>query len=195
MFRLRVHTIVQSAWLEYLTGTERQEDCRSACGKPPLNFHLIDTQRERGQIALFLLIVQPDQVTVVGVGDTIHRIDDVFQLLFRGGGMHQKDCDHEHLFIMVLQILQQLFRFLAERHQIGRQNIHIETGAHRPLLFVNLCLVQIAQFPLDRFQRGPLVECFGVNADNLAAFDIQQRIEQGIVNLGGPDLQKGNRAA
>ena len=51
-------------------------------------------------------------------------------------------------------------------------------------------LVQIAQFPLDRFQRGPLVECFGVNADNLAAFDIQQRIEQGIVNLGGPDLQK-----
>ena len=106
VLRLRIDTVVKAARLEHLTGAERQKDCRPAGGKAALDLHLVHTQGQGRYKTLFLLIVQPDQVAVVGVGDAVHRIDDVFQLLFGWRGMHQKDCDHKHLFIVVLQILQ-----------------------------------------------------------------------------------------
>ena len=58
--------------------------------------------------------------------------------------MHQKDCDHEHLFIMVLQILQQLFRLFSKSHKVRRKNVHVKAGAHRPFLLVDFGLIQIA---------------------------------------------------
>ena len=56
------------------------------------------------------------------------------------------------------------------------------------------CLVQIAQFPFHGFQRSALVKRFRVDADDLAAFDIQKRVQQRVIQLRGLDLQKGNRA-
>ena len=63
---------------------------------------------------------------------------------------------------MVLQILQKFLGFLSECHKIRRQDVHIKAGTDGPFLLVNLCLVQIAQFTLDRFQGGILVEGFGM---------------------------------
>ena len=159
-----------------------------------MDFHLVHAQGQGRHKALFLLIVQPDQVAVVGVGNAVHRIDDIFQLLFGGRGMHQKDCNHEHLFIMVLQILQQFFRFLPEGHKVRGKNVHVKAGAHRPFLLVNFGLIQVTQLPFDGLERGPLVERLCVDTDDLAALYIKKCVQQRVIQFGGLDLQKGNRA-
>ena len=86
--------------------------------------------------------------------------------------MDNQDCDHKHFLVMVLQILQKFLGFLSECHKIRRQDVHIKAGTDGPFLLVNLCLVQIAQFTLDRFQGGILVEGFGMDADDLASLHV-----------------------
>ena len=63
--------------------------------------------------------------------------------------MGNENRDKEHLFVVVLQILQQLLGFLAEGHKVRRQNIHIKPGTNRPFLLIDFRLVQITQFTLD----------------------------------------------
>ena len=144
-----IQPIVDAAGLEHLAGTERQKDCRPAGGKPTLDLHLIDTDRQCGHKALFLLVVQTDEVAVMGIGDTVCGVNQVLQLLTGGCRMGNEDRDKKHLFIVVLQILQKLLGFLTEGHKVGRQNVHIKAGTNRSFLLVDFCLVQIAQFPLD----------------------------------------------
>ena len=90
--------------------------------------------------------------------------------------MDNQDCDHKHFLVMVLQILQKFLGFLAECHKVGRQDVHIKTGADSPFLFVDLCLVQITQLALDCFQSGILVEGFGMDADDLASLHVQNAV-------------------
>ena len=86
--------------------------------------------------------------------------------------MDNQDRNHEHLFIVILQIFQQFLGFLAECHKVRRQNVHIKTGADSPFLFVYLCLIQVAQLAFNRFQGSVLVKGFGMDTDNLASLHI-----------------------
>ena len=194
MSGLCVQPVIQAARLKHLAGTEGKEDCGAAGSKPALHLYLVDAQRQRRHIALLLLVVQTDKVAVVGAGHAVYRMDNILQLLLCGCDVYQQNRHHEQLFIVVLQVLQQLFRLLAEGHEVGRKNVHIEAGTHGPLLFVDLGLIQVTQLPLDRFQRRALIQRLGVDADDLAGVGIQQRVQKGIVNFGGPDLQEGDRA-
>ena len=144
-----IQPVVDAAGLEHLAGTERQENCCPAGGKPTLDLHLIDTDRQCGHKALLLLVVQTDEVAVMGIGDTVCGVDQVLQLLAGGCRMGNENRDKEHLFVVVLQILQQLLGFLAEGHKVRRQNIHIKPGTNRPFLLIDFRLVQITQFTLD----------------------------------------------
>ena len=130
----------------------------------------------------------------MGIGDTVCGVNQVLQLLTGGCRMGNEDRDKKHLFIVVLQILQKLLGFLTEGHKVGRQNVHIKAGTNRSFLLVDFCLVQIAQFPFHGFQRSALVKRLCVDADDLAAFDIKKCVQQRVIQFGGLDLQKGNRA-
>ena len=136
--------------------------------------------------------VQPFQRAVVFLGDSLRLEHAVFQLLPGTGGIHHQKGDQEHALIMALQVFQQLFGFSAVGGQIGRQDVDVVSGADGFLLFVNFALIQLGNFALDLPDGRRLVDGLDVQADDQAAFHVEEVRQHPVVQLRGQDLQKGN---
>ena len=189
-----VQTVIQgfALRLKQLLCGKRNEDGRAAGGQSPLDFDLIKPQRQRRHHSFFLLKVQPFQRTVVLLSDPLRLEHAVFQLLPGTGGVHHQKGDQEHALVMALQVFQQLFGLSAVGGQIGGKNVDVVPGADGFLLLLDLALIQLGNFSLDLPDGRRLVDGLDVQADDQAAFHVEEVRQHPVVQLRGKDLQEGN---
>ena len=103
-----------------LLGQKWNENRGAAGRQAPLDLHGVEAEGERGHKALFLLEVQPPDCAVVFLRDTRYSEKLIFKLFPGGSHIDNKEGQKKHSLISALQILQQRFGVLAERHKVGR---------------------------------------------------------------------------
>ena len=179
--------------LEQLLRGEGHEDGRGAGGQRALNFQLVYAQRQRGRQRLLLLEVQAGELAVVFLRHALRLKDHVFKRLpVRTGVEHQKR-DQKHALVSALQILQQLFGLRAVGGQVAGQDVHVVSGAHRPLLLLHLGLVQIGDLALDLLDGRVLVDGLDMHGDDEACVDVQKIGQHAVVEFRRENLKDAYR--
>ena len=135
-----VQTVVQAflTVVEQLLRSKRHKNCRAAGGQSPLNFDLAVCQRQRGHKPLLLLKIQPAQFAVVLLRNADRLKDVGFQFLLGLTGVQHQKSDKEHPLVLTLQFFQQGFCIPPVSRQIGRQHVHVVSGADGFFLFLDL---------------------------------------------------------
>ena len=127
------------------------------------------------------------------LGDTRCLEDVVVQL---AGGIrcvqHQKR-HQEHPLVAALQILQELFRLVAVSCQIGRDYIHVISGADSLFLFLDFAAVQVGDFTFHRLDGLHLVHRLDVQIHDQAAFHVQEVRQHPVIQLRGQNLHEADR--
>ena len=134
-----VQTVVQAflTVVEQLLRSKRHKNCRAG-GQSPLNFDLAVCQRQRGHKPLLLLKIQPAQFAVVLLRNADRLKDVGFQFLLGLTGVQHQKSDKEHPLVLTLQFFQQGFCIPPVSRQIGRQHVHVVSGADGFFLFLDL---------------------------------------------------------
>ena len=135
-----VQTVVQAflTVVEQLLRSKRHKNCRAAGGQSPLNFDLTVCQRQAAHQPLLLLKIQPAQFAVVLLGNADRLKHVGFQFLLGLAGVQHQKRDEEHPLVLTLQFFQQGFCIPPISRQIGRQHVHVVSGADGFFLFLNL---------------------------------------------------------
>ena len=103
--------------------------------------------------------------------------------------IHHKDSDKEHPLIPGLQVFQKVLRFFPIGHKVRRQHIHVVTGTHRPLLLLNLHLVQVRDFTLDHLDGRGLVNGLDMDIHIDTLIHIQKICQHTVGQFRCEDLQ------
>ena len=91
-------------------------------------------QRQAAHQPLLLLEVKAAQFAVVFLCNADRLKHVGFQFLLGLAGVQHQKCDEEHPLVLRLQFFQQGFCISSIGRQIGRQNVHIVSGADGFLL-------------------------------------------------------------
>ena len=192
----RVDPVIErfAAGLEKLLRRERHKDGNRAGRQPTAEVQRILAQRKAGNQGVFLLEIQPDQRAVHRLRDALCLQDVVFKLALRVRRVDDDQRKQEHALIVALQVLQQLFRFLAVSRQIGGNDVHIVSGADGFFLFLDFGAVKLGDLVLDRFDGFRLVERMNVHGNEQAAFHIEKVFQRAVAEFGRENLQIGRGA-
>ena len=103
---LGVQPVIQGvAALKQFLRHERDENCHAGSSQRPLDFDLIQSQRQTAHNALFLLEVKAGQRTVVFLRHASGTENIVVQLPCGVPVVEYKECSKEKTFIAVLQLV------------------------------------------------------------------------------------------
>ena len=146
------------AALKKLLRYKRHEHGHAGSGKAPLNFDLVDAQRQAAHKALFLLVVQTDKGTVVFLRHTGGLKHVVAQFLLGVGHVQHKECQHEKALVAGLQFCQQLLGVLPVGGKVAGQYVHIVAAADGLFLLLYLHGVKVGDLALDGLNGLGLVD-------------------------------------
>ena len=137
--------------------------------------------------------VEPCELTVIFLCDTGCLEDVVAELLLVVCGVEHEERHKEHTLISALKILQDFLCLVAVGSKVGRNDVHIITGANRLFLFLNGHLLQIGDLALDRLDCLGLVNRLNVHRNDQTGFHIEEVSEHTVVEFGSENLQKRHR--
>ena len=160
------------AALKKLLRHKRHEHGHAGSGKAPLNFDLVDAQRQAAHKTLFLLVVQTDKGTVVFLRHTGGLKHIVAQLLFGVGHVQHKECQHEKALISGLQLGQQLLGVLPVGGKVAGQYVHIVAAADGLFLLLYLHGVKVGDLALDGLDGLRLIDGLHMEVHQNAAVRI-----------------------
>ena len=189
-----VDAVVQRllAVLKKLLGRERHEDGGGAGSQPPLNFHLVQPQRQRGHQAFLLLEVQPGQLAVVLLRDGAGLEDVVAQLAGIVGGVQHQERHQEHPLVAALQVLQQLLGLGPVGGKVGGDDVHVIPGADGLFLFLDLAAVQVGDLALHRLDGLHLIHRLDVQVDDERTFHIEKVRQHTVIQFRGQNLHEAD---
>ena len=189
-----VDAVVQRllAVLKKLLGRERHEDGGGAGSQPPLNFHLVQPQRQRGHQAFLLLEVQPGQLAVVLLRDGAGLEDVVAQLAGIVRRVQHQERHQEHPLVAALQVLQQLLGLGPVGGKVGGDDVHVIPGADGLFLFLDLAAVQVGDLALHRLDGLHLIHRLDVQIHNEGTFHIEKIRQHTVIQFRGQNLHEAD---
>ena len=192
---LGVDTVIHGcAALKKLLRYKRHEHGHAGSGKAPLNFDLVDAQRQAAHKALFLLVVQTDKGTVVFLRHTGGLKHIVAQLLFGIGHVQHKERQHEKALVAGLQFGKKFLCVLPVGGKVAGKYVHIVAAADSLFLLLYLHGVKVGDLALDGLNGLRLVDGLHMEVHQNAAARIEKIRQHFIRKLRGEDLQETHRA-
>ena len=182
------------AALKKLLRHKGNEHGHAGSGKAPLNFDLVDAQRQAAHKALFLLVVQADKGTVVFLRHTGGLKHVIAQLLFGVGHVHHKERQHEKALISGLQLGKKFLCVLPIGGKVAGQYVHIVAAADSLFLLLYLHGVKVGDLALDGLDGLGLVDGLHMEVHQNAAVRIEKIRQHFIRQFRGENLQKAHRA-
>ena len=189
-----VDAVVQRllAVLKKLLGGERHEDGGGAGSQSPLNFYLVQPQRQAAHQAFLLLEVQPGQLAVILLRDGAGLEDVVAQLAGIVGGVQHQERHQEHPLVAALQVLQQLLGLGPVGGKVRGDDVHVIPGADGLFLFLDLAAVQVGDLALHRLDGLHLVHRLDVQVHDEGTLHIEKVRQHPVIQLRGQNLHEAD---
>ena len=118
----------------------------------------------------------------------------VVKLLLVVRHVEHREGEQKHTLVSALEVLQELFGLRAVGGKVGRNDIHIVSGAHSLFLFLNGHFLEVGNLSLDGLDCLDLIHGLNVHIDNEARFHIQEVCQHTVVQLRCENLQEGHTA-
>ena len=146
------------AALKKLLRHKGDEHGHAGSGKAPLDFDLVDAQRQAARKALFLLVVQTDKGTVVFLRHTCGPKYIVAHFLLGVGYVQHKERQHEKALVSGLQLGKKFLCVLPVGDKVAGQYVHIVATADSLFLLLYLHGVKVGDLALDGLDGLRLVD-------------------------------------
>ena len=189
-----VQTVIQCArtTVKKLLCDERHEHSRFRCGHGSLDLHPVHTQRQRGNEAFLLLIIQRDDLAQLFLGNALRLINHRFQPLAVIASMQKREGHQEQTLCMAGQAFQQLRQTVHIAVHFSGQDVDVITGADSLLLLVDFAAVDIGQLPLHQLNGFHMVKGLDMHGDHLRGLHTQEIHQYTVIQLRRQDIHEAH---
>ena len=111
------------------------------------------------------------------LGNGVGLKDIGFQLLPGTAGVENQKGEQEHTLVLGLEFFQQGFGIVAVGGEVGRNDVHVITGADSLFLLLNFAAIQLRDGVLDLLDGLVLIDRLDVHGHDFTGIHIQKILQ------------------